>query len=73
MLVRTVALPLVYFASYTNEVRGITHNVEVKYDYDQMQTNREFERREKILEFEYDDYDASVDLFNLYGESPQSC
>ena len=51
-MVLPFALPLVYFASYTSALTGLTHDVQVDSDYDQMQTNREFERREKILEFE---------------------
>ena len=46
----TIAMNLVYFAPYTNILKGITHNVQVEYDYDQMQTNQEIERHKKILE-----------------------
>ena len=51
-MVLPIVLPLVYFACYTSALTGLTHDVQVDSDYDQMQTNREFERREKILEFE---------------------
>jgi len=51
-VVLPIVLPLVYFACYTSALTGLTHDVQVDSDYDQMQTNREFERREKILEFE---------------------
>ena len=72
-VVLPIVLPLVYFACYTSVLVGLTHNVQVDSDYDQVQMNPEFERREKILELKNTVYDTSVDLFNLYGESPKSC
>ena len=51
-MVLSIVLSLVYFVCYTSALAGLTYDVQVDSDYDQMQTNFDFERREKILEFE---------------------
>ena len=51
-LLLVIALPLVYFAFCTNIIGENIFNVHLESVYDKMQTNRQFERHEKILEFE---------------------